>query len=48
MTDILGGNRMKMFTILTKPIDKKDIWITKINRPLEKIVIKKYLKRNGR
>lgn len=44
-TDVLGGNRMQMFTILTKPLDKRDIWITVIKRPFEKLVIKKYLKR---
>ena len=46
MTDVLGGNRCKMFTILTKPIDKRDILITKVKRPLEKIIINKYLKSN--
>ena len=45
-TDVWGGNRCKMFTILTKPIDTRDIWITKLKRPLEKIVIKRYLKSN--
>lgn len=46
-TDVLGGNRVGMFTILTKPIDKRDIAITKIKRPFEKVVIKKYLKNKG-
>ena len=44
-TDVLGGNRSKMFTILTKPIDTRDIWLTRIKRPFEKSVIKKYLKK---
>ena len=43
-TDVLGGNRSRMFTILTKPIDERDIWLTKLKRPFEKIVMKKYLK----
>lgn len=43
-TDVLGGNKVGMFTILTKPIDERDILITKFKRPLEKLVIKKYLK----
>lgn len=43
MTDVLGGNRMKMFTILTKPLDKKDIFITRVKRPLENYIIKRYL-----
>lgn len=42
-TDIFGGNRMKMFTILTKPIDTRDILLTKIKRPFENIVLKLYL-----
>lgn len=46
-TDVLGGNKVGMFTILTKPIDERDIAITKIKRPFEKFVIKKYLKNKG-
>lgn len=42
-TDVFGGNRMKMFTILTKPIDTRDILLTKIKRPFENIVLKLYL-----
>jgi len=34
---------MKMFTILTKPLDKKDIFITRVKRPLENFIIKRYL-----
>lgn len=41
-TDVLGANRCKMFSILVKPIDKKDIWITVIKRPIENYIIKKY------
>lgn len=44
-TDVWGGNRNNMITILTKPIDDRDILLTKIKRPFEKIVIKRYLKR---
>lgn len=46
-TDVLGGNRSKMRTILTKPIDNRDILITKIKRPFEKIVIDRYVKKRG-
>ncbi len=35
---------MKMYSILTEPLDKKDILITKIKRPIEELIIKKYLK----
>ena len=43
-TDVIGANRCKMFAILTKPIDKRDILPTRIKRPLENLVIKRYLK----
>ncbi len=43
-TDVIGGNRLNMFSILVEPIAKKDIWITMIKRPIEKLVIKKYNK----
>lgn len=45
-TDVLGGNRCNMVTILTKPIDSRDIWLTRLKRPFEKIVLKRYLKTN--
>ena len=41
-TDIVGGNRCKMFTILVEPIAEKDIWITMIKRPIENAIKKKY------
>ena len=47
MTDVIGANRCKMFSILVKPIDKKDIGITMIKRPLENLIIKSYLKKNN-
>ena len=34
-TDILGGNRCKMFTILVDPINPKDYWYTAWKRPIE-------------
>ena len=46
-TDVLGGNKVGMYTILTKPIDERDILITKIKRPFERMVIKRYLKNKG-
>ena len=45
-TDVLGGNRVGMYTILTKPIDERDIAITKIKRPFERVIINRYLKKN--
>ncbi len=45
MTDVIGANRCKMFSILVKPIAEKDIFITRIKRPIENIIIKRYLKK---
>jgi HAD superfamily phosphatase (TIGR01668 family) len=46
LTDILGGNNVGITTILTDPLTKKDLIVTKFNRFLEGIVIKKLLKKN--
>ena len=43
-TDVIGGNRLKMFSILVEPIAKKDIWITRLKRPIENLVINCYKK----
>lgn len=43
MTDIIGANRCKMFSILVEPISDKDIFITKVKRPIEKCIINRYL-----
>ena len=43
-TDVIGANRCKMFSILVKPIEEKDYLITRIKRPIEKMIINKYLK----
>ena len=43
-TDIVGGNRCKMFTILVEPIAEKDIWITMLKRPLENAIKNRYHK----
>ena len=45
-TDVVGANRCKMFSILVKPISEKDIWITKLKRPIENFIIHRYLKRD--
>ena len=44
-TDVVGGNRCKMFTILVEPIAEKDIWITLIKRPIENAIKKRYMKK---
>lgn len=43
-TDVLGANRMKMFSILVEPIEEKDIFITLIKRPIENYIKKQYQK----
>lgn len=44
-TDIYGGNRAGIQTILVVPVSQKDEWITKIKRGIEKKVIKSYEKK---
>ena len=44
LTDVVGANRCKMFSILVKPVNEKDYLITRIKRPLEKKIISNYLK----
>ncbi len=44
-TDILGGNRCKMFTILVDPINPKDYWYTAWKRPIENRIKTKLMKK---
>lgn len=44
LTDIVGGNRVGITTILTNPITKKDMILTYINRYREKKLVKKLSK----
>ena len=44
-TDIIGGNKCDMFTILVDPVDKKDYWYTAWKRPIENKIKKKFIKR---
>lgn len=44
-TDVLGGNRCKMFTILVEPINSKDFWFTVWKRPIEDKIKNKIEKR---
>lgn len=48
MTDVIGANRSKMFSVLVKPIKEKDYLITRIKRPIEKIIINQYLKQKDK
>lgn len=47
-TDVLGAKRMKMFSILVKQVAEKDIFITKVKRPIENAIMKRYLKEKGK
>ena len=44
-TDVIGGNRSKMFTILVDPVTPKDYWYTAWKRPIENKIIQN-LKKN--
>lgn len=44
-TDIFGGNRVGMFTILVKPIDKHEGSLVKFKRILEKRILKRYARK---
>lgn len=43
-TDVIGGNRCKMFTILVEPINEKDFWYTRWKRPIENKIKEKIRK----
>lgn len=43
-TDILGGNRMGLFTILVVPIESKEFFITEIVRKFERFILRKIKK----
>lgn len=44
-TDVIGAKRMNMFSILVKQVGEKDIFITKLKRPIENAIIRKYLEK---
>lgn len=45
-TDVIGGNRCKMYTILVDPIIQKDFWFTAWKRPIEDKMKNKIKKEN--
>lgn len=47
-TDVIGANMCKLYSILVKPIADKDLLVTKIKRPLENVIIKRYLRKRGK
>ena len=44
-TDIWCGKRLKLKTILVKPLSKKDVWTVKLKRGIEKSVLSAFLKK---
>lgn len=44
-TDVIGANHAHIYSILVKPLDEKDIFLTVIKRPLENYILKKYLEK---
>lgn len=46
LTDIMGANRMKLYTILVRPVAESDGWVTRFNRFVERRVFND-LKRKG-
>lgn len=43
-TDILGGNRMRLYTILVVPLEGQELWWTTIVRKIERRILKKVLR----
>jgi len=43
-TDVLGGNRMKLFTVLVVPLEGREFWWTTFVRKIERHVLKVVLK----
>ncbi|MGB3913677.1 MAG: YqeG family HAD IIIA-type phosphatase [Thermacetogeniaceae bacterium] len=46
-TDILGGNRLGLFTVLVSPISRKEFVGTRLVRLLEKIILERNKRREG-
>lgn len=44
-TDIVGGNKSGIFTILVKPIDRREFIMTRFLRKLENVILKKVAKK---
>src|SRR5699024_8749050 len=46
LTDVFGGNRLGVHTILVVPIARNDAWYTKLNRTVERYLLA-WMKRKG-
>ena len=47
-TDVWCANKAGAYSVLVKPISKKDELLTAPKRPFEKIILKSYLKKRGK
>ena len=47
LTDMLGANRMRFYTILTQPVAKRDLTCTKFNRIFENMIFQR-LEKQGK
>ncbi|MHA0855729.1 YqeG family HAD IIIA-type phosphatase [Paenibacillus sp. CMAA1364] len=46
LTDVFGGNRLKLYTVLVQPISVQDEgWTTRMNRRIERIALKNLRKK---
>lgn len=43
-TDVYGGNRLNMLTVLVSPIDKREVLIVRLKRYAEKVVLAQHVK----
>jgi len=46
-TDVLGGNRLGLYTILVDPISEKEFFWSRMMRQLERVVLKRLEGKNG-
>ena len=46
LTDVVGGNKVGILTVLINPISNKDFFITKFNRFREKRIMKRLRDKN--
>lgn len=46
-TDILGGNRLQLYTILVHPLATEEFWTTRLVRKLEHQVVRRRLSQNS-
>ena len=47
-TDVYGGNRLNIYTILVEQMSPKDPILTIWKRPFERLVVKLYVRDNGK